>query len=62
MQGINVKESNGEILVGIQIDQFIETLKSIPDKNGWVNIVMTPRTDPHPKGYTHFIRAEKKKL
>lgn len=60
--GINVKQSNSELIVGIKLEEFITSLRELPEKNGWVNIILTPRAEAHPKGYTHFIRPEKKKL
>ena len=60
--GINVKQSNSELIVGIKLEEFISSLRELPEKDGWVNIILTPCTEVHPKGYTHFIRPEKKKL
>lgn len=54
-----MKESRGEILVGIKLDQFIETLKALPEKDGWVNILLTRRKAPTDKGYTHFVHPQK---
>jgi MoaA/NifB/PqqE/SkfB family radical SAM enzyme len=59
--GINVKESNNELIVGIKLEEFIAALQQLPSKAGWVNIIITPRKEIHPKGYTHFIKPEKKK-
>jgi hypothetical protein len=60
--GINVKQSNSEMIIGIKLEEFISSLRALPEKDGWVNIIFTPRQQPHPKGYTHFIRPEKKKI
>jgi hypothetical protein len=59
IQGINVRESRGEILVGIKREQFIKALQELPDKDGWVNIVMSPLPAPVSKGYTHMVRPQK---
>lgn len=61
ISGINVKQSKGEILVGINLDEFIQQLTALPSKNGWVNLVFSPRKNMHPKGYTHSIHAENRK-
>ncbi|MFX1704578.1 hypothetical protein PV783_11525 [Chitinophaga sp. CC14] len=59
--GINVKQSKGEILLGISLDEFIQQLQALPSKNGWVNLILSPRKTMHPKGYTHSIHVENRK-
>lgn len=61
IKGINVKESRGELLVGIKKEDFLAAIAELPEKDGWVNLVFSPRKEVHPGGYTHFIRPEKKK-
>jgi len=61
IKGINVIESNGEMLVGIKKEEFIAALLALPEKNGWVNLIFSPRKERHPRGYSHFIKPEKKK-
>jgi hypothetical protein len=59
--GINVKQSKGEMLVGIKLDEFIQQLRSLPNKDGWVNLVLSPRKNTHPNGYTHYVNVENRK-
>ncbi|WP_343702705.1 hypothetical protein [Chitinophaga sp.] len=59
--GINVKESSGELLIGIKREQFIASLQNLPDKDGWVNIIISPLATPTSKGYTHNVRPQKPK-
>lgn len=61
VRGINVKESRGEINIGINVEDFIKTLQETPQKDGWVNLILTPTKAPLPKGYTHFVRMQTKK-
>jgi hypothetical protein len=61
INGINAKASRGDITVGIQLEQFIEAIKKLPVKNGWVNLIISPRKDPHPKGYTHIVKPQKQR-
>jgi hypothetical protein len=61
IKGINVKESRGELLVGVKLDEFIASLQALPSKNGWVNLIFSP-TKGNPQGYSHFIRPEKKQV
>lgn len=61
IKGINVRESRGEIVLGIKPDQFIATLQELPQKNGWINIILSPNKDANPGGYSHSVRPEKKK-
>ncbi|WP_343692778.1 hypothetical protein [Chitinophaga sp.] len=61
IKGINVTDKNGQINVGINVNDFINSLKELPERNGWVNILLTPLKKQHPKGYTHHIRPETKK-
>ncbi|WP_126244353.1 hypothetical protein [Chitinophaga rhizosphaerae] len=61
IQGINVKESSGELLIGIKREQFIAQINSLPDKDGWVNLIISPLRAPVSKGYTHTVRPQKPK-
>ncbi|MGE7777366.1 hypothetical protein ACQKLP_21790 [Chitinophaga sp. NPDC101104] len=62
IHGINVKESRGELLIGIKREQFIAQLMALPDKDDWVNIIISPLRVPVGKaGYTHGVRPQKPK-
>jgi hypothetical protein len=58
IKGINVKESRGEINIGINVEDFIKTLQESPQKNGWVNIILKESQHSLPKGFTHLIRFQ----
>lgn len=41
MKGVNLRERNGNILIGIKTDEFFEQLKAHTDAKGWANFVIT---------------------
>ena len=57
--GINFREFDANRLgVGIQRDQFIEYLNSLPaDSKGWINFDLHRNQNPELKrGYSHFLK------
>lgn len=63
-RGITFREFDNERMgIGIQRDQFVDYLNSLPvDSRGWINFDLY--RNPHPeekKGYSHFIKLAKLK-
>jgi hypothetical protein len=49
--GINCKERDGMINVGIHLDTFLQLFK--PNAKGWVNFGIIKRDEKSEEGYTH---------
>lgn len=60
INGITLKEvvfDDGGSLInaGIKVNEFMEQLKEIENKNGWANIVIAKNKEKTDKGMTHHV-------
>lgn len=58
-KGVNFRElDHNRIGIGIQREQFIEYLNSLPtDSRGWINFDLQRNLNPQEKrGYSHFMK------
>ena len=61
MSGVNMRERNGNILIGFHVEAFIAYLQSCQQTDGWVNFVIKRRLHPSSKGHTLKLEPEKKR-
>jgi len=62
MTGVNIRERNGNILIGFDVETFIAYLRSRQDSKGWANFVIKRRQHPTPAGHTLKIEPERKSI
>lgn len=59
--GTNIREREGEIMLGIHTETFIQHLRQNTDDKGWSNFIVKKRIFPSKHGHTHCLITENKK-